>query len=216
MKKAFCLITAFLLIITCFAVKAEAFDGNDYEYGEGGDDYGDGGWDWRDWSYEGGGRRREDNHFEGATSTFAILYGLFTLSVIVLLIIARRREDRMKAAKKQDGTVILPDRTEQIESIIKQGEPDFTASDFMDFAKEAYINAEKTRAVISVAYLTSYVKRADFESVAVYLEAHKLDKRDAAAERVRMKFARVGAAEWRLIGYASVNENTVDEEIINN
>jgi len=40
------------------------------------------------------------------------------------------------------ANVVLPNRTEQIEDIIKQGDPNFSASDFITFTKQVYIDIE--------------------------------------------------------------------------
>lgn len=40
------------------------------------------------------------------------------------------------------ANVVLPNRTEQIEGIIKQGDPNFSASDFITFTKQVYIDIE--------------------------------------------------------------------------
>jgi len=256
MKKRFRFIFAVLLLISCFAcfayfaitLPAAAFDANDY--GDGGD-YGDGNYrdnngddwgDWRDWSYDGGTKRESEISYEGATETFAILMGLFTVSIIVLIIIARRREERMKSGsqpktEKTVKTTILPDRTEIIESIIKQSDPNFSASGLIAFAKAVYTDMEtalmkrdlspvrhllhdnlyyavlkqiqeKTEqdviynfenTEVNAAYLTSYVKDADFEYVALYLNAGRFDRREAGeTDRSRkMKFMRLAGIKTK-------------------
>jgi len=144
MKKAFCLITALLLILSCFIIPSTAFDGNDYDGGGGG---GGGGWD-------GGGGGGWDNDDDWGDSGGSYV-GIDSISELILIIIivaavwtiqhfikSNKKNSSSRPSSNQGLRIILPDRTAQIESIIKQSDPNFSASDFVTFVKEVYIDIE--------------------------------------------------------------------------
>jgi len=147
MKKALCLILAFLLIISCFIMPATAFDGNDYDGGGGGGGYGGGGgggggWD-DDWNSGGGSYSYlSDNIFENILLIVFVIVASVILKKIINKIFSGGSVSTPTPSSNQGFRIILPDRTAQIESIIKQNDPNFSASDFVTFVKEVYIDIE--------------------------------------------------------------------------
>ena len=153
-KKVISLIAALALVITAFCVGIAAFDGNDYDYG--GSDWGGSDYD-SDWGsssntyvYYGGG----DDGDGGGFSFVAVVI----VVIIIIFIISATRKNKNSGGGNGAGTgagtvrsgqgggqgrnVILPDRTAQIEQIIKAYDPNFTASDFETFAKQVYMDIE--------------------------------------------------------------------------
>ncbi|MBP3335483.1 MAG: TIM44-like domain-containing protein [Ruminiclostridium sp.] len=129
-------ITAALLL--CFS--AGAFDNNDYG---GGGDYGGG--DYGGYDYGG---TDYGSSSSGDSDPFLTIVGIG----VVVLILAISALGGLKKKSSGGGTtrpsspnganVVLPDRTGQIEDIIKQGDPNFSASDFITFTKQVYIDIE--------------------------------------------------------------------------
>ena len=136
------LITALAVIIGCFALSVSAFDGNDY-----GGDWGGGDWGGGDW----GGIYWGDDDYSGSGGY--PLPGLFiglgiVLVIIIISAISKKSKNHsgsnmpVPGSGTQGMNVILPDRTQQIESIIKQHDPNFTADDFTAFSKQVYIDIQ--------------------------------------------------------------------------
>lgn len=131
-------ITAALLL--CFSVSA--FDNNDYGGGGGydyGGDYGGG--------YDYGGNDYGGSSYSGDTDPVSVIIGIGIVVVIIII-------STIGGTKKKSGggttrpssmngaNVVLPNRTEQIEGIIKQKDPNFSASDLITFTKQVYIDIE--------------------------------------------------------------------------
>lgn len=129
-------LTAALLL--CFSVGA--FDNNDYGGGGdfGGGDYGGGGYDY----YDGG-----SSSSSGDSDPIFTLIGIGIIVVVVIISIAGSKKKTtgggsVRPSSMNGANVVLPNRTEQIEGIIKQGDPNFSASDFITFTKQVYIDIE--------------------------------------------------------------------------
>jgi len=135
LPKILAVFLAFLLIINCFLFTAAAFDGNDY--GGGGGDYG-GGYDDYDSSGDYGGNSDVDFDIEMIGIAFVVV------SVIIAIIKTAIKGgfSGVRPSSDQGLNIILPDRTAQIESIIKKYDLNFSASDFITFVKEVYIDIE--------------------------------------------------------------------------
>lgn len=153
MKRTVCAVAAFLLTATCFIIGSVAFDANDYDDGGGGG-YDGGGWDGGpgEWNY-GGGNNRNDR---GGSGEYVIddesgrVFTFIMILILAFVVIASWVEYRRRKTKNAGSptrynpgqNVILPDRTELIQSIIRQGDPNFSAGDFISFVKEVYIDIE--------------------------------------------------------------------------
>lgn len=131
-------ITAALLL--CFSVSA--FDNNDYGGGGGydyGGDYGGG--------YDYGGNDYGGSSYSGDADPVSVIIGIGI--VVVIIIISTIGGNKKKSgggttrpSSMNGANVVLPNRTEQIEGIIKQKDPNFSASDLITFTKQVYIDIE--------------------------------------------------------------------------
>lgn len=132
-------ITAALLL--CFSVSA--FDNNDYGggggYDYGGGDYGGG--------YDYGGNDYGGSSYSGDADPVSVIIGIGI--VVVIIIISTIGGNKKKSgggttrpSSMNGANVVLPNRTEQIEGIIKQKDPNFSASDLITFTKQVYIDIE--------------------------------------------------------------------------
>ena len=132
-------ITAALLL--CFSVSA--FDNNDYGGGGGydyGGDYGGG--------YDYGGNDYGGSSYSGDADPVSVIIGIGI--VVVIIIISTIGGSKKKSSgggtprpsSMNGANVVLPNRTEQIEGIIKQKDPNFSASDLITFTKQVYIDIE--------------------------------------------------------------------------
>ena len=129
-------ITAALLL--CFSVSA--FDNNDYG---GGGDYGGG--------YDYGGNDYDSSSYSGDADPVSVIIGIGI--VVVIIIISTIGGNKKKSggggttrpSSMNGANVVLPNRTEQIEGIIKQKDPNFSASDLITFTKQVYIDIENAR-----------------------------------------------------------------------
>jgi len=169
MKKALSCIFAALLLMSLLCLAsfhtqpAVAFDGNDYDYG-GGDDWGydnDYGYDYDD-DYDGDydGDYHYNSDYEpnfgdgviGFIGFFSVLGIPFFLGFFGSYLNKKKRRAAQASQAGQAGQIRpgsrngleihLPDRTEQIENIIKARDPNFSASDFVSFVKRVYIEIE--------------------------------------------------------------------------
>lgn len=154
MKKKIAVILATVLIAVCsFCVVSTAFDANDYDYSDwGGSDWGDSDW--------GGGGSVFFDFDDGGSSGGGGGGWSVPVIVVVIIVIVIISASKNKGGNKGGGNntavgggvrpanggqglrVILPDRTAQIEQIIKQSDPNFTADDFTSFAKQVYIDIQ--------------------------------------------------------------------------
>ena len=158
MKKKFSLILGILLAaVMLFGISAAAFDANDYDYSSdwgGGSSWGDD----DDWGSSGGSTYYYGDSDGGDGSGGG--FGIGTIAVIVIIIIIVSAVSRKSNNGQGGGTntpvgggvrpanggqglnVNVPDRTAQIEQIIKKDDPNFTADDFTSFVKEVYIDIQ--------------------------------------------------------------------------
>ena len=158
MKKKFSLILGILLAaVMLFGISAAAFDANDYDYSSdwgGGSSWGDD----DDWGSSGGSTYYYGDSDGGDGSGGG--FGIGTIAVIVIIIIIVIAVSRKSNNGQGGGTntpvgggvrpanggqglnVNVPDRTAQIEQIIKMDDPNFTADDFTSFVKEVYIDIQ--------------------------------------------------------------------------
>jgi len=167
---------AALLVVCCLLTPAAAFDGNDYG-GGGGGDWGGGGWG--DDS-DGGGDFDWDNATLGGKILFVIM--MIVCGAIILYIIfvmfgavfksGKSKEGAVRPSSTQGLNINLPDRTLEIEPVIKAHDPNFSASDFVSFVKRVYIDIQ-----------TAWCKR-DLMPVRAFLHDNLYD---ATAKQVQSK-----------------------------
>lgn len=142
-KKAFIGISIVIMVAMCFCVSAIAFDGNDYSYDYGGSDWGSSSdWSSSSSSYSSSG----SGDFSPATVVVVIII------FIIVFIIGKNGKKKgntptttgqvRSGSGMQGVNVVLPDRTQEIEAIIKADDQNFSASDFIAFGKEVYIDIE--------------------------------------------------------------------------
>ena len=160
-------VLAFLLITLCFVLPVFAFDANDYDSGSSSDDYSSSSDDYSsssddysssrdDWSssnYSG------DYGDDSEVSTWGIILGIILIiifgggkSLLFGKICGICKKTGNKAPAAQGGIVRpgareglgiqLPDRTTEIENIIKGNDPNFSAADFVSFVKRLYIDIQ--------------------------------------------------------------------------
>lgn len=162
MKKIFSLCLAAFFAVLALSTSAIAFDANDYDYSY---DYDSGSdWDWgsdSDWDWD-----DDDDYYYGGTSSsnsggggFGIGTGLVIAIIVIIVIVANKNKNNTQnpgnststaavgggvrpANGGQGRNVTVPDRTGEIEQIIKEDDENFTADDFTSFAKEVYIDIQ--------------------------------------------------------------------------
>ena len=143
MRKTALIFVTLILLMACAVVPASAFDGNDYDSG--------GGWDSGGWDSD------SDSSWDGSSGYYDLpdevgaVIGLIIIGAIICWIVYSIRS-RVKGLRKgggpvqpgsrKGGDVQLPDRTLQIEEIIKGWDPNFSAADFISFVKRVYIDIE--------------------------------------------------------------------------
>ena len=150
-KIALCFLILSLTAAACFSISSYAFDGNDYD--SGGD--WDSGSDWSsNWDDDGSGGGSLD---WPSTAIAAVI-------IIFILVKASRKNGASKPAQNQaQRSIQLPDRTAQIESILKAHDGNFSADDFISFVKRVYIDIQ-----------TAWCKR-DLSPVRIFLHDNLYD-----------------------------------------
>ncbi len=161
-KRIFSLLIALISALT-FCISAGAFDANDYDYssdwGSGSDWSSGSDWDWDD-------DNDYDYYYSGSTSSGSgggggIGFGTIVVIVIIVIVLVSKNKNNgsnnnngggapttgmgggvRPANGGQGRNVNLPDRTGEIERIIKEADPNFTADDFTSFAKNVYIDIQ--------------------------------------------------------------------------
>ena len=133
-----------ILIITMVAVALctalTAFDGNDYDYGGGGGDWGGG----NDFNWGG-----SSSYSSSDGDDIGVFGGIIVIVVIVIVIMALKGKDKGKGTGtvrsgqgSQGANVVLPNRNDQIQAIIRKKDPNFSADDFVTFSKQVYIDIQ--------------------------------------------------------------------------
>lgn len=155
-KRILSLLIAIASIFT-FCITAGAFDANDYDYSFD-SDWGSSDWGSSDWGSD------DDYHYGGSTTVIGgnggsgggISIGTIIIIVVIIIVITNKKKGNGTSGGTTTGmgggvrpanggqglNVNLPDRTAQIEQIIKQDDPNFTADDFTAFAKNVYIDIQ--------------------------------------------------------------------------
>ena len=137
-KLLFCLIAIFVILF-CFSPHAGAFDDNDY----------DGGWD-SDYDSS-----DYDSGYDGSSGGSGGFSPYIFVIMLFIMIVFQRVSTMLKKSGKSGGSqgnvrrssnqgmsITLPDRTGEIEDIIKEHDPNFSANDFISFVKRMYIDIQ--------------------------------------------------------------------------
>ena len=153
-KRIAALIIAIAVAVSCFCIAGGAFDANDYDY-SGGSDWGSSDWDSDDWGSSGSTYYYDNDSSGGSGGSGGFGFAVVIVIVIVLFIIIKSKSSGssnggstpvgggVRPANGGQGLrVILPDRTAEIEQIIKQDDPNFTADDFTAFTKQVYMDIQ--------------------------------------------------------------------------
>ena len=147
---------ALILFASCFSVTAidkqsiHPLDfGNHNDYGS---DFG-GGSDWggSDWDFDDGGSSYYSSSSSGKPMDLGdiVFIGAIVIGVIMVsMLLSKRKKSTPTAPPVRPGSnqgqlIMVPDRTAQIESIIKSMDPNFSASDFITFAKEVFVDIQE-------------------------------------------------------------------------
>lgn len=141
MKKKILVCLAIIVIAALtFCVSAVAFDGNDY--GGGGDDWGG------DWG--GGGNWDSDWGDSGSSSGGSFSIGGLGIAIIIIIIVITMSKNKgndstpqvRSGQGNQGANVVLPDRSAQIQELLRKTDPNFSSDDFVTFAKQVYIDIQ--------------------------------------------------------------------------
>jgi rubrerythrin len=146
-KKKILAFTTVILMVLCFVFAGVAFDGNDYGGDGGGADWGGG--DWGDYDSDwGGSDYGSDGSDWGIFGGFPFI-PIVVVAVIVILVLANSNKNRngqtpqvRSGQGSQGANVFLPNRNDQIQAIIRKKDPNFTADDFITFAKQVYMDIQ--------------------------------------------------------------------------
>lgn len=153
-KKILVFVMAIIAVALLFCTSLIAFDGNDYGDGGGGDwggdwgndDWGNNDWD-NDYDWDSGSSGSSGSSLISSCLSF-VLPSPIIIAIIVTIIL------RSTGAKKggapavrpgqgyQGANVFLPNRNDEIQNIIRKKDPNFTADDFVTFAKQVYIDIQ--------------------------------------------------------------------------
>lgn len=143
-KKILIFLVSIMIAIIGLCVSLAAFDGNDYGGGDvGGGDWGGGDWGGNDYDY--------DDYGSSSSSGggFSIVGVGIVIVVIVIVILTNKNKGNntnqptvRPGQGSQGANVILPNRNDQIQTIIRKKDPNFTADDFVTFSKQVFIDIE--------------------------------------------------------------------------
>lgn len=158
------MLMALILVVSCFSVSAKSnapsvkpLDfGNHNDYGSdfGGSDWGGSDWGGSDWDDD------DDYYYYGGTSgggssggpmsfsDLAFIGGTIVVILAVAFLFAKMRKpttptQTVNPGSYQGRNILVADRTAQIESIIKEKDPNFSANDFITFAKEVFVDIQE-------------------------------------------------------------------------
>lgn len=134
-KKIMLCISVILISVICFCASFTAFDGNDYGGGGGG----------------GGGGHYGGSSGSGSRLDFSdpvdviILIVVIGIFIIIGVIGAKQKKKGgvvRSGQGSQGANVFLPNRNDQIQGILRKKDPNFTADDFVTFAKQVFIDIQ--------------------------------------------------------------------------
>lgn len=138
-KRILAFLAVMAVILTTFCVSLIGFDGNDYGGGGGGGDWGGGDWGGSDWS--------SDDYDYGSGGSFGFISVPVIIIIIVIIIISKSKGKGSTPTVRsgqgsQGANVFLPNRSDEIQNLIRKKDPNFTADDFVTFAKQVYIDIQ--------------------------------------------------------------------------
>lgn len=157
-------VMALTLVFSCASVSAVSNDisvqqdvqispldfGNENDYGGG--DFGGGNWGGGNW---GGGNDYDYDYGSssgGSGGDYFFGVPIFIIVVIVMIIISVLGKKKgagtgttptVRQGTQQGQRIFVPDRTAQIEAIIKEDDPNFSASDFLTFGKQVFVDIQE-------------------------------------------------------------------------
>lgn len=146
-KKILAVITV-IMILSCFVFSGVAFDGNDYGGDGGGGGWGDYDSDWgdNDWNYIDYGSGSSDSGIFGGFPVGAIIVAVILIIFAVIVNKNKNKNGQTPQVRSGQGSqganVFLPNRSAQIQEIISKKDPNFTADDFVTFAKQVYVDIQ--------------------------------------------------------------------------
>ena len=131
-----------VMVAVALCTTLTAFDGNDYGGGGGGGDWGGGGGGGYDW----GG---SSSYSSGDGDDIGFFGAIIVIVAVFIVIMALKGKDKGKGTGTvrpgqgtQGANVILPNRNDQIQQIIRKKDPNFSADDFVTFSKQVYIDIQ--------------------------------------------------------------------------
>lgn len=139
-KRILTFLTIAAIVLTTFCVSIIGFDGNDYGGGDG--DWGGGGdFDWgdSDWS---------SSSSSGGGGSFGFIGSMSVIIIIIVIVINKNKGSGSGSTTVRPGqgsqgaNVFLPNRNDQIQTLLQKKDPNFTADDFVTFAKQVYIDIQ--------------------------------------------------------------------------
>lgn len=138
-KRILAFLAVMAVILTTFCVSLIGFDGNDYGGGGGGGDWGGGDWGGSDWG--------SDDYDYGSGGSFGFISVPVIIIIIVIIIISKSKGKGSTPTVRsgqgsQGANVFLPNRSDEIQNLIRKKDPNFTADDFVTFAKQVYIDIQ--------------------------------------------------------------------------
>lgn len=139
-KRILAFLAVLAVILTTFCVSLIGFDGNDYGGGGGGGDWGGGDWGDSDWG-------SDDYDYGSGGGSFGFISVPVIIIIIVIIIISKSKgkgsTPTVRSGQGSQGSnVFLPNRSDEIQNLIRKKDPNFTADDFVTFAKQVYIDIQ--------------------------------------------------------------------------
>lgn len=133
-------ITSFIALVFMAAVlfcsSAAAFDANNYDYDF---DYDD---DWSSFDTDIG------DTLLGGLSCLSVFFPSPIIIIVIVILLANKNKNKQSGTavpmqpNQAAGNVMLPNRNNDIQNIIKRKDPNFSADDFVTYAKQVYIDIQ--------------------------------------------------------------------------
>ncbi len=155
-KKLLLLLTTVLMLSFAFSSKGFAGFGdfNDYDYDSGSDWGSDWDSDWdsdydSDWGYDwGSSTYSSDSGSSSSGDSFPDGWAFIITAIIIIVLVApsiyKSNKGNSSARPVQRATSVktLPERNNVISEVIKKHDPDFSANDFLSFARQVYLDIQ--------------------------------------------------------------------------